>query len=1276
MRRVAVLALCLFPSLVVAQEDDRGFLTRMIEENLSGDNHSVRIDGFQGALSSRARMSALTISDDEGPWLTLRDVVLDWNRSALFTGRVQVNSLTAAEINFDRLPNPGDSIEVPNPEVKPFALPDLPVSLQIGQLNADVIRLGESILGEPITAKLEGGANLADGEGNARLALTRTDGKLGVVALEGGFVNASRKLKIDLSLQEQAGGIASTKIGLPGAPALDLTISGEAPLEDFTADVALRSDGQPRFAGKVRLGSQPDGAQTFGLDLKGDVTPLFLPEYRSFFGPDVALFAVGNRTADGATQLEALRLNAAALKVEGAAVIAADGLPQSLDLKIDMANADGSAVLLPLSGDPVRLDKADLVLVFDAASGGDRWTLSGEIAGLDTLAMQAENFRLNGQGRIAHNDLGRQMVDGTLDFRGSAIAMTDAALQRAIGPEITGHTNFAWTEGEALQIPQLTLKGPGYGAEATISIDGDFANLALNGDVKAEIEDLARLSGLAGREMGGAGAVTWSGTVTPLIGAFDGVATVTGRDISLDLPEADALLRGDSTIRLDAARGAEGIHLRGLDVAAQTLSVKADGWVRATGPDLKARLDFADLSVLGGGRAGRLGADAVLKGSAFDNDITLAIKGLGQNLRSGIAQADGFLQGDVTLDGAVHLLDKVVTVNRLALAGPGWGATASGTVADTARDLVAQFRVDDLRPAGGGIAGGISGDLTYTMQGGREVAALEAVANGLAIGQPEADRVLRGTTRLSTKASREGETIRLEGLQLDNPQLTARADANQNGDQRQVDLNARLNDMALIVPGVPGALVTQGRIEENQGQLTINLNTTGPGGINVTTAGTAALNFASTNLTIKGSSDAALANAFLGNALAVRGPVQLDLAVNGKPGLEALSGRVGINGGRLSLTSPAMTFSDITGAANMSGGRMQLDMRARSEAGGAVSITGPITLAAPFNGDLRIVLDSLVLRDPNLYETTMRGMISVAGALTGGARISGALELGDTELRIPSTGLGGTAAIPDLRHIREPAPVRRTRARAGLLDEGGGAQSGGPSRAFPLDISISAPNRVFIRGRGLDAELGGAFRITGTTANIVPAGGLELVRGRLDLLGKRFAFTEGQMNMEGSLVPTIRLVATTDTVDGSASVIIDGPADAPVITFSSSPELPEEEVVARLLFGRGMTSLTPLQAAQLASAVATLTGRGGGMMDRLRQNFGLDDFDVSASESGAAAVRAGKYISDSVYVDLKLDSEGKSEVSINLDVSKSVTVRGRAGADGNTGVGVHYERDY
>ena len=134
-------------------------------------------------------------------------------------------------------------------------------------------------------------------------------------------------------------------------------------------------------------------------------------------------------------------------------------------------------------------------------------------------------------------------------------------------------------------------------------------------------------------------------------------------------------------------------------------------------------------------------------------------------------------------------------------------------------------------------------------------------------------------------------------------------------------------------------------------------------------------------------------------------------------------------------------------------------------------------------------------------------------------------------------------------------------------------------------------------------------------------------RGRLDLLGKRLTIDDGRVQLQGALVPTIRFSVSTATDSVTATVLIEGPATAPAISFSSVPELPEEEVVAQLLFGRGLGTISAFQAAQLASAIATLSGRGGaGIVGRLRTSFGRDDLDVTSDETGNVALRAGKYI--------------------------------------------------
>ncbi len=135
-------------------QDDRGYLQAYLEDSLSGAGRKVRITGFAGALSARATIEELTIADDEGVWLTLRGAVLDWNRSALLLGRLEINELSASEILIPRQPNMPESI--PDPEAAGFSLPQLPVSIDIASIKAARVVLGETLLGEAAEVRLQG----------------------------------------------------------------------------------------------------------------------------------------------------------------------------------------------------------------------------------------------------------------------------------------------------------------------------------------------------------------------------------------------------------------------------------------------------------------------------------------------------------------------------------------------------------------------------------------------------------------------------------------------------------------------------------------------------------------------------------------------------------------------------------------------------------------------------------------------------------------------------------------------------------------------------------------------------------------------------------------------------------------------------------------------------------------------------------------------------------------------------------------------------------------
>lgn len=1160
------------PALAQEAERDRDTLTAFLEDNLSAAGRSVVVTGFTGALSSRATIERLTIADDAGIWLTLNGVVLDWNRAAVLAGRISVNELLADEVLIDRPPRPAPDA-VPAPEAPGFALPDLPVSVEIGRVAADRIVLGPAVLGQTVEGSLEAGLNLSGGEGRAQLAIRRADdGPDGQIDLTASYANASGMLVIDLAASEGAGGIAASLLGLPGEPAADLTIKGSGPLSDFAADVRLATDGQDRLTGRVTLRDQ-DGAQGFAADLAGDLAPLFLPDYAAFFGPSVRLVAEGARHPSGRLDLPRLEVETRALALSGSVALAPDGIPLRLDVTGRLGLADGSPVLLPLAADQRTLVQgADLRLTFDAAAG-EGWSGAVTLRGLDRADVAADTLRLTGSGRIARPAAGDPVLGATLGFAATGLRPSDAGLAQALGDAVTGGATLFWQQGApGLRIARAQVAGADYTAALRGRIEGLSTGFRVAGTIEADHADVARLSALAGRPLSGAVRLTAQAEGSPLAGDLDLTARIDARDLTLDQPEADRLLAGDSAITLSVLRDGQGTTLRDLMVSAGLLRLAASGRLATAGSDLTADVTLPDLGAVNPAWGGGLTAQARVTGAAGAHRITLS--GTGQTLR---------------------------------------------------------------------------------------------------LGQPEADRLLRGTSAVNLDLRITDNSVVIADARVANPQVTVFAQGPLTGPDRRVTLDGRLSDLSLLIPDYPGPLTAEGTVSAAGDAHALTLRVQGPGQIDARVDGTVAAALDRVDLTLRGSAQAALANPFLGTR-AVSGLVSFDARLNGPPVLSSLTGRVDLAQGRLSDPGLPFSLTDLVARADLAGSVARLDVGADLSSGGRVSVQGTLGTAPPFAADLSMGLTRVVLRDPTLYQTRLNGDLRLTGPLTGGALLAGRVDLGETEFRIPDALPFSAGDLPDLRHVNEPAAVRATWARAGLLDAAVAAQGSG---ALRLDLLIDAPGRIFLRGRGLDAELGGQVLLRGTTAAIEPAGGLELIRGRLDILGRRLVLTSARLLMQGDLIPDLEIAAETESDGIVTRVEILGPADAPEVRFTASPELPQEEVLARLLFGRGLDKISAFQAAQLAGAVATLAGRGGeGIVSRLRQGFGLDDLDLVSDGEGNASVRAGKYISDNLYTEVEVDQQGKSKISLNLDLRPGVVVKGSVGTDGQAGIGVFVERDY
>ncbi len=255
--------------------------------------------------------------------------------------------------------------------------------------------------------------------------------------------------------------------------------------------------------------------------------------------------------------------------------------------------------------------------------------------------------------------------------------------------------------------------------------------------------------------------------------------------------------------------------------------------------------------------------------------------------------------------------------------------------------------------------------------------------------------------------------------------------------------------------------------------------------------------------------------------------------------------------------------------------------------GGRVTASGTVSTTPGFPANIRIALDDARYTDGNTVVATLDGALTVTGSLGRDPLVAGRIDVERAEIMVPEN-LGAGAAAIDVRHIDPPPGVVATLRRA-KADDGTPVPTARPV-VVRLDVSVNAPRRIFVRGRGLDTELGGSVRLTGPVTNIQPVGAFQLIRGRLSILGQRIAFDEGTVTLVGDLDPFLNFVARSGGNDITVFITVTGRVSNPNVVFSSQPTLPQDEVLARLIFNRGINELSPIQIAQLAAAAAELAG--------------------------------------------------------------------------------------
>ncbi|GLK72457.1 translocation/assembly module TamB domain-containing protein [Ancylobacter dichloromethanicus] len=1073
-----------------------------------------------------------------------------------------------------------------------------------------------------------------------------------------------------------APGVGWDRLGLAG------TLKGPLPAPTVDARItATQLTGQGYSAGTLaatlRTLPDPSGDLAFSIDGTAEGLAATDPQVAAALGTQGRFSATGTLPPDGAAVLEAASAELAAMSARFAGHV--DGRAIDGDLTVARLNL---AAFSPLAGRP--------------------------LAGMATL-----DARLS-----ASTDLTR----ASADLKGNALGLETGIerLDALVGREMRIDGALARDGANALSVNNLKIDTEGVAATVNGRIAADLADLTAT----LTLDDLARIE----PRLGGAlqANAAFSGTLDALgVKATLQVPNGTAegrpvRDLSLDITASDitgdlsgtAALTGDIGGR--PARGNAALatepdgtrRLSGLDLAIGSVTARGDLALDPAGL-AAGRLtivagDLADIAALAlTEMAGALNADITL--SAADGrqnaDVRASaekISAFGQSI--GSADINGSardLLGVPLLNGsaelrALDLSGTAVETATLRADGNASGtdltleALAQGTSLRAAGRLEprtdgARLRLDRLTAARPGLNAALTAPATFTLSGGT------VAIDRLALSAGGGSATVSGTAgeRLDLAVDLRALPLSLVSLAAPNVNLsgtlagTARIGGTGAAPTGNYDLRiTRLTNPDLASSGAgPFDIAANGTLGNGRAQLRATISGRNVQGFTV--SGSVPLGAGEVDLALRGAIDLAIANPMLAATGArVTGIANVDATLRGTATAPRAGGTVRLSGGRFDDSVNGVALSNIE--AVLTGTERSVTItsfRAATTNGGSITGRGNVALdpSAGYPGRIELDLANAALVNSDLMRLVAEGRLGIEGAFLNGPRLTGRLVLRALDINVPDRFPGGVQDL-DVRHVNASAAFKRKSPTVQRQQE-----PSGPARnGIDLDLTLSAPsNNVFVRGLGIEAQLGGELKLSGTTRAPVTLGGFQLRRGSFDFGGRRLTFTRGNITFTGTTDPELDFIAETTSTDITARVLVSGPASRPVISFSSTPTLPQDEVISRLLFGRSAGSLNGGQAIQLAQTVAQFSG-GASALENVRRSLGVDSLELGADAEGTGGqVGLGRRLNDNIYLGVRQGtSAGSSRVTVDVDVTKNIRLQGATGADGAAEVGIGAQWDY
>ena len=414
------------------------------------------------------------------------------------------------------------------------------------------------------------------------------------------------------------------------------------------------------------------------------------------------------------------------------------------------------------------------------------------------------------------------------------------------------------------------------------------------------------------------------------------------------------------------------------------------------------------------------------------------------------------------------------------------------------------------------------------------------------------------------------------------------------------------------------------------------------------------------------------------------GSLDVELQVAGTVKAPDVRGTVALRDGALLLPVTGEPYRDVQARLTLAGNRLDVDDLRLASTTGTVAVNGWLETAGRDLKHLHLALqarDFTAMNTP-FIQARLSGAVEARGSLEA-LTVKGDVTLPRARIRINDFGAGPVSVSPlDLTVAGVYGGDPEQENGAG---EGGEAEPTSPlMRILQTELTARSAGNVWVVGPETALELRGTLLVDkNVNAPFVIGGSAETVRGFVGFMGRQFDLERGRMTFTGAnrINPFLDVVARHAVSDYTIALHVEGESRRPRFNFSSTPELPEEDIASLIVFGKTLDRLSGSERTALSGHAADLAGNAISkfLEQRVGRTLKLDTLEVEVGdEFESGSVKGGRYVTQDLFLSYQhqLDEQGRNSVGVEYNLSPRVKLKGTSDDDGQTSLDLLWHIDY